>query len=195
MLRRLLTRLYSHLLKLYPDRFMDAFGDEMSEVFSHTLAGLDDSGIPPITRRLKMARSFCHEVWDFPRTFLDARRYKVSLGTDETPADRASRGEGMVSQTWVEHQASWFSAFVGALPFLLFGLAYLLEGIYELRGLYGPVFNLLDGRFLDRPLNYPVIVLTPPIGVYFVTALGLLFGILKGFPRWSYAYLGMCILL
>jgi hypothetical protein len=193
MLGRLLTRLYSHLLKLYPDRFMDEFGGEMADVFSQTLTGLDDSGPPPITRRVKMARLFLREVWDFPRTYLDARRYEVSLGTGETPAGRASYREGEVTETWVGRRAPWTAAFVGALPFLLFGLAYLLEGITELGGHYGPAFNLLDGSLLDRPLNHPAIILTAPIGVYFACALGLLIGVLKGFPRWSYAYLGMSL--
>jgi hypothetical protein len=144
-------------------------------------------------RRVKMARLFLREVWDFPRTCLDARRYEVTLGTGETPAGRASYREGEMTETWVGRRAPWTAAFVGALPFLLFGLAYLLEGITELGGHYGPAFNLQDGSFLDRPLNHPAIILTAPIGVYFVFVLGLSFGILKGFPRWSYAYLGMSI--
>ena len=140
-----------------------------------------------------MARLSLREVWDFPRTFLDARHYQVSLGSGETPAGEASHSEGEVTETRVGRRAPWTAALVGALPFLLFGLAYLLEGITELGGHFGPAFNLLDGSFLDRPLNHPAIILTTPIGVYFVAALGLLFGILKGFPRWSYAYLGMSI--
>jgi hypothetical protein len=193
MLGCLLTRLYSHLLKLYPDRFMDEFGGEMADVFSQTLTGLDDSGPPSITRMVKMVRLFLREVWDFPRTYSDARRYKISLGTGETPAGRASYSEGEVTKTWTERRAPWTAAFVGALPFLLFGLAYLLEGITKLGGHYGPAFNLLDGSLLDRSLNHPAIILTTPMGVYFVSVLGLLVGILKGFPRWPYAYLGMSI--
>ena len=77
---------------------------------------------------------------------------------------------------------------LGALPFLLFGLAYLLEGVAELGGYDCPAFTLLDGS-----LNRPTITLTAEMGVYFVCALGLLFGVLKGFPRWSYAYLGMSL--
>ena len=40
MLGRLLTRLYSHLLKLYPDRFLDEFGREMGDVFAQALPGI-----------------------------------------------------------------------------------------------------------------------------------------------------------
>jgi hypothetical protein len=193
MLGCLLTRLYSYLLTLYPDRFIDEFGGEMAHVFSQTLTGLDDSDPPPITRTAKMVRLFLREVWDFPRTYLDARRYQDSLSTGETAGGRASYREGEVTTTSVERRAPWTAAFLGALPFLLFGLAYLLEGISALGGHYGPAFNLLDGSLLDRPLNQPAVILTAPIGVYFVSVLVLLFGILKGFPCWSYAYLGMSI--
>jgi hypothetical protein len=185
---RLLTRLYSHLLKLYPDRFLDEFGGEMGDVFAQALLGLDDSGTPPATRRVKMARIFFREVWYFPLAFLDARRYQISLGAGETPAGGASYGEGEVTETWVGRRASWGEALIGALPFLLFGLAYLLDGFTELGGHHHPAFNLLDGS-----LNRPAIILTAPMGVYFISVLGLLFGVSKGFPRWSYAYLGMSL--
>lgn len=188
MLGHLLTRLYSHLLKLYPDRFLDEFGGEMSDVFAQALPGLVDSGTPPATRRVKMARIFFREVWYFPFAYLDARRYQISLGAGETPAGGASYGEGEVTETWVGRRASWGAALVGALPFLLFGLAYLLKGVAELSGHYQPTFNLLGGS-----LNRPAIILTAPMGVYFVCVLGLLFGVSKGFPRWSYTYLGMSL--
>ena len=188
MLGRLLTRLYSHLLKLYPDRFLDEFGGEMGDVFAQALSGLDDSGTPPATRRVKMARLFFREVWYFPLAYLDARRYHLSLGAEDAPLGITSFGEEDTTETWVGRRASWGAALVGALPFLLFGLAYLLEGIAELGGHDHLAFNLLDGS-----LNRPAIILTAPMGVYFVCALGLLFGVLKGFPRWSYAYLGMSL--
>jgi hypothetical protein len=188
MLGRLLTGLYFHLLKLYPDRFLDEFGEEMSDVFAQALSGLDDSGTPPATRRLKMVRLFFREVWYFPLAYLDARRYQASLGDGETPAGTASYGEGEVTETWVGRRAPWGAALVGALPFLLYGLAHLLEGFAELGGHNSLAFNLLDGS-----PNRPAILLTLPMGVYFVSALGLLFGVLKGFPRWSYAYLGMSL--
>lgn len=193
MLGGVLTRLYAHLLKLYPDRFMDEFGGEMADVFTQTLAGLGYSGSRPITRRLKMARLFLREVLDFPRTYLDAWRYQVSLSSGETPAGRASYRDGEVTETWVGRRTSWTAAFVGALPFLLFGLAYLIEGITELRGRFGPGFNLPDLTLLAGPPHRPAIILTLPIAVYIVCVLVLLFGILKGLPRWSYAYLGMSI--
>jgi len=188
MLGRLLTGLYSHMLKLYPGRFLDEFGGEMDDVFAQALSGLDDSGPPPAARSLKMARLFFREVWYFPFAYLDARRYHVSLSPEDAPLGISSFGEQDTTDTWMGRRASWGSALVGALPFLLFGLAYLLEGVAELGGHDNPAFNLLDGS-----LNYPAIILTAPMGVYFVSVLGLLFGVLKGFPRWSYSYLGMSL--
>jgi hypothetical protein len=86
MLGRLLTGLYFHLLKLYPDRFLDEFGEEMGDVFAQALSGLDDSVTPPATRRLKMVRLFFREVWYFPLAYLDARRYPASSWAYCSPA-------------------------------------------------------------------------------------------------------------
>jgi hypothetical protein len=188
MLRRLLTRLYAHLLKLYPGRFLDEFGGEMGDVFAQALSGSDDSGTPTAARRLKMARLFFREIWSFPRAYLDARRYQLSLDADDVPQGNTSFGVGELTETWVGRRASWGEALIGALPFLFYGLAYLLEGVSELGGQDHLVLNLLDGS-----PNSPIIRLTLEMGVYFVCALGLLFGVIKGFPRWSYAYLGMSI--
>lgn len=186
MLGRVLTGLYACLLKLYPDRFLDEFGGEMGDDFARLLSSLDDSGTPPATRRVKMAHLFFREAWYFPLAYLDARRYRASLGDDETPASRNSYREGEVTGNRARRRAPWGEALIGALPFLLFGLAYLLEGVAELGGHKPPAFKLLDGS-----LNHPAIILTLPMGVYFASALGLLLGVWKGFPRWSYAYLGM----
>jgi hypothetical protein len=188
MLERLLTHLYSHLLKLFPDRFLVEFGCEMDDVFAQALSGLDDSDTPYAIRKVKMARLLFREVWYFPLAYLDARRYQVSLGSGEIPTGRASYREGKMIETWVGRRASWGEALIGALPFLLIGLAYLLDGFANLGEYDRLAFKLLDGS-----LNRPAIILTPEEGVYFVSVLGLLFGALKGFPRWSYAYLGMSL--
>jgi hypothetical protein len=135
-----------------------------------------------------MAHLFFREVWYFPFAYLDARRYRLSLSPEEAPLGITPFGEQETTETWVGRRASWGAALVGALPFLLFGLAYLLEGVAEL-GWY----NRLAFKLLDGSLNRPAIILTAPMGVYFVSVLGLLFGVLKGFPRWSFSYLGMSL--
>ena len=58
MLGSLLTRLYAHLLYLYPDRFVDEFGGEMVDLFARVLSGLDESSASPAARRVKMAGLF-----------------------------------------------------------------------------------------------------------------------------------------
>jgi hypothetical protein len=110
------------------------------------------------------------------------------MDTGETSPGKAAYGEEEVTKTWVRRRASWCQALIGALPFLLFGLAYLLDGFLELGGYPRLALKLLDGS-----LNRSAISITAPTVIYFITALGLLFGVLKGFPRWSYAYLGMSL--
>ena len=188
MLESLLTNLYSHLLKLYPDRFLDEFGREMVDLFGQALSGLDDSGLPPTTRRVKMTGLFFREIWYFPLAYLDARRYHLSFGAEDEPLGVTSFGEQGTQQTWVGRRASWGVSLVGALPLLLFGLTALLDGFAELGGHSRPAIILLDGTH-----NQPYIPFTAPMGVYLFCLLGLLIGLLKGFPRWSYAYLGISI--
>jgi len=137
-----------------------------------------------------MARLFFREVWNFPPAYRDARCYQASLGAEDAPLGITSMGEKDTTETWAGRGASWGAALVGALPFLLFGLAHLLDGIAELSGHARLAINPLD-----RSLDLPAIVLTLPMGVYLVSVLGLLIGVLKGFPRWSYAYLGMSLYL
>jgi hypothetical protein len=186
MLERLLTRLHSRLLTLYPDRFLKEFGGEMGDVFAQALSGLDDFGIPPVTRRMKMARLFFREVRYFPLAYLTARRYQESSAAGETPPDRTLYGEGEVTESSMRHRSSWGEALVGALPFLFFGLAYLLDGFTGLNG-----HSRLALHWMGGSTNRPDIIFTAPMGVYFVSILGLLFSMLKGFPRWSYSFLGM----
>ena len=134
-----------------------------------------------------MVHLFFREVRYFPLAYLDARRYYASLGSEDASLEII--GEQDTTDAWVGKRGSWGEALIGALPFLLYGLAHLLEGVAELGGYDYPVFTLLDGS-----LNRPAIILTAPMGVYFVCVLGLSLGVAKGFPRWSYAYLGMSLL-
>ena len=132
-----------------------------------------------------MTALFFREVWYFPLAYLDARRYHFSLG--DSLGITSFEGQG-TQQTWVGRRTSWGAALVGALPLLLFGLAALLDGFTELGGHSRPAFILLDGT-----QNRPYIPFTAPMGVYLFCLLGLLVGVIKGFPRWSYAYLGISI--
>ena len=138
-----------------------------------------------------MARLFFREVWNFPLAYLDARRYHVSLGTDETPAGRTSFGEEDS-----DRDLGRAGAPLGVMRLL--ALCHSCSSAWPTCWRVSPSWAGITARFsicwmeafwIDPSL--PAIILTAPMGVYFVSVLGLLFGVLKGFPRWSYAYLGM----
>jgi hypothetical protein len=186
MLERILSSLYAHLLRLYPGPFQRAFAEEMGEVFLQALRGLEEARVPPVIRRVKMVRLFFRELWSFPQSYLDARRYQASPDPAGSSTSEAGIERGQAIEAKSGRSVSWGEALLGALPFLLFGLVYLGEGIAELGGELYPGFNLQE---ISR--NFPSIRLPWPVGVYFFAALGLLFGVWKGFPRWSFAYLGM----
>jgi hypothetical protein len=69
---------------------------------------------------------------------------------------------------------------MGALPFLLFGLAHFLIAIHEL----GKLTNLTSRPWLFYGS-----------GLLLLIAIGLAIGGIKGYPRWSYAYLAMAVFL
>jgi hypothetical protein len=110
------------------------------------------------------------------------------LADENAPPGKTSFDEEGTAKTSVGQRVPWDTALVGALPFLLFGLTYLLDGFAELGG-----HNPLAFHLLDRSLDLPAIILAPQMGVYLLSALGLLIGVLMDFPRWSYSYLGMSL--
>ncbi|MGD9092082.1 MAG: hypothetical protein PVF74_04500, partial [Anaerolineales bacterium] len=192
MFGRALIRLYVSLLKLYPDRFRDEFSGEMGEVFNQALGDLEAADIPAARSRVEMARFYLREIWHFPASYLDARRYQQSFTAGDMPSGSGSYVEMDTVETWMGQRTSLGAALLGAIPFLLFGLAYLLKGIIELVGYY----HLLLNPIIQTPNRYIILSIPnapkyAPVVVYFIVALGVLFGVVKGFPRWSYTYLGM----
>jgi hypothetical protein len=176
----LLTRLYDCLLKLYPRPFLAEFGDEMRAVFAQALNGVGVAGFPPVKRRIEMIRLFLKEVWDLPVALLPALRFSFGSGRKEAFAPAAGDREPDKPDAWVGSRASWGEALLGALPFLLFGLAHFLIAIHEL------------GKFANLPVN-PWLYYGS--GLLLLIAIGLAIGGIKGYPRWSYAYLGMAVYL
>jgi len=180
MARPLLTRLYGCLLKLYPQPFLAEFGDEMRAVFAQAINGLGVAGFPPFKRRIEMIRLFLKEVWDLPVALLPALRFSFGSGRKDAFANAAGDREQDEPDAWVGSRASWGEALMGALPFLLFGLAHFLIAIHLL------------GKPTDmgsRPW------LLYGSGLLLLIAIGLAIGGIKGYPRWSYAYLGMAVFL
>lgn len=174
MMGRLLTRCYARLLRLYPRTFAAEFGEEMAAVFSQTLQGVEAAGLAPAQRRMAMARLFLKETWDLPAALVSARRREPKLGSSGALANPG--GGASAPGGWVGQGDPWARALLGAVPFLLFGLAHLIQGWVEL--------GTPGGEELAR---------YAPAAVYFVAALGLGIGWLRGFPRWSIAYLGMAL--
>jgi hypothetical protein len=171
-----LTRWYARLLRLYPRGFRAEFGNEMQAVFAQTLDGVEGAGLSPAQRRFEMARLFVKETWDLPAAVLSAVRFESNPGRQEAPAG-ASGGPG-APPLWTGQGEPWGRALLGAVPFLLFGLAYAIQALAELGAF---------GEYADR--GWIVAKYAPP-PVYFIVAIGLLAGWLKRFPRWSIAYLG-----
>ena len=84
-------------------------------------------------------------------------------------ADHWFHGENMSTQDEFVSPATPWQAFVGALPFLAFGAASMIgkvDHIYHFRGYYAD------------------------LGFYLLALVGLLIGWIRGFPLWSYSYLG-----
>ena len=87
--------------------------------------------------------------------------------------EQSSRGK---QPARLDPPTGWGWVLLGILPFLLFGLAYLVQAVHELGGL------------ASWP---PGLVRTAPLIAYGALSLVLALGWLFGLPRWSLPYLGI----
>lgn len=142
-----------------------------------------------------MTRFIIRELWTFPRNYWQVRPTRAIADSESHPSDQGFDGGEDVQQRWIGQRAPWGEALIGALPFLLFGLVNLLDGYFELAGIDQPALKLIDGSFLAGSADRSTIVLTLEMGVYLASLIGLVVGVWKSFPRWSYAYLGMALFL
>lgn len=78
--------------------------------------------------------------------------------------------ENLESQPKPDERTGHWDALVGALPFALFGIASMLSRT-----------------------QYPFNTAYSYLAFYAAVLLGLLIGMIKGFPRWAYSYLGWCM--
>jgi hypothetical protein len=74
------------------------------------------------------------------------------------------------SKSVVNGGASHWDALIGTLPFVLFGIASIIGKI-----------------------RVPFLGIYPDLAFYAIVLLGLLLGLIKGFPRWAYSYLGWAL--
>lgn len=180
-LERSLIALYALLLRLFPPTFRAEFASEMQEVFFQALRGARPEPSSN-RRRIEMIRLFLREIVYLPAAIwsaLEFRPVQVTSGI-ENPLDQdrpAPKVPGVeVDQRWIGEPSGWKEALLGAVPFLLYGLAYLLIALSERSGYYHADFR-----------NYA------PQMVFYGSVIGLLAGCARGFPRWSYGYLGMVL--
>ena len=174
-------RAYAWLLRLYPRSFRAEYGDEMQDVFSSALAEASAHGF-----RLAAA-VWLRELRDLPLNLVRERGWGADSGAWEddmtTDSVHASRGEG--SGRTEERAASWREALAGAGLFLF---------LPALVGVYTAMYSLLAGYGV-RPS--PLYAMAGSI-LFALVVIGLMaiacFAWIRGFPRWSFPYLGFGLL-
>ena len=145
--------LYRQLIKFYPAAFQNEFGEEMQFVFSQALSSRKNT--------LERAVFFLKELFDLPAALLGQH---LAAGFHRQGAPRMDNN-GPVQPS------SQHEAFLGALPFLMYGLICMLVK-------------------LALPLSAEFALW---LAFYLITLIWLVIGWVKGFPRWSYASLGWSI--
>jgi hypothetical protein len=122
-----------------------------------------------------MAGLLLKEIRDYPNVLRSALHFQAESRQSDASL---SQDELQSREDWFGDKATWRDGLLAALPFLLFGLSYLISALMELRyTTQNPAYNL----------NVPQYV------VVFITAAGVAFAWIKRFPRWSYAYVGMSL--
>jgi hypothetical protein len=154
----------------------------MRAVFVQALYAVDAAGLLPAKRSVEIVRLFFQEMWDLPAVLWSAWRFRGKAGRGDARSKGSEQGAPSALDARIGHAASWGEALLGASPFLLFGLVYALEAVTEL------------GYFRDVPNGrLDLIGLPLPGVVYLILCVGLAIGWRKGFPRWSFSYLGMVL--
>lgn len=165
---RLLIRLYTYSIRLYPHQFREEFGDEMTAVFTVVV---QEAG----RRGLRWALIvWLRELRDYPLSLLregrrNRRKHRAAghSGALDFSGDADSSGLWSPAKRWETAAA--------ILPFVLFGLIYTLDA-------------------LDYAAGWRGLSLHWYLVAYLILLIGFGFGWIKGFPRWSLGYLGMALL-
>jgi len=150
---RIIKRLYALLLHLYPRQFHKAYGQEMQTVFTEVIT--HESGLRPVSL-------FLHELIDLPGSLI--RIY----------AAQWFRGGGMCAKNEYYMPSTRWQAFIGTLPFLVFGIVSMIDKTDHVNPFRDLYFYL---------------------GFCLLVSVGLLVGWIRGFPLWSYSYLGWSVFL
>lgn len=159
---QLLLWLYIRLLNLYPQQYQVEYGQELQTVFSLAVAESARQGTRAI---VKLG---LRELRDLPGALIrehrrERRKRKMKTSPEISPVDA---------------QSSWGETFVGLWLFLIFGPVPVVMAYLTL-----PTW-LRSGSGLGSVLLVIGFVLLP-----LLMSLGI--GWAKGWPRWSYPYLGL----
>jgi hypothetical protein len=152
---RPIIAVYSRLLVLYPRRFKNEFADEMQVVFRDSLDEVAHEGILPFL-------FVClKEFGGLPFHILRELWHEI----EGKEADMVTNEKTNSQSIFGEKTTRW-DAFIGTLPFVLFGIA----------------------SMIGKP-TIPFLGIYAGLVFYVSVLLGLLIGLIKGVPRWTYSYL------
>ena len=170
-LEALSDRLCRGLMRAYPPEFQQRFSEEMAQVYRSLCCQVyHNAGIGGLLRIWLSA------LLDFPMAAL------VQWGQNLTKRRMVS----MQANPWEKVDGtiplSSRQALLAALPFLLFGIASLAEKS-----------EILRTSSASLPLRQ-VLLIHPYLVCGWLILIGLAAGIVTGFPRWAFSYLGWGVL-
>lgn len=168
---RTAARIYNWLLGLYPAPFRARFRAEMLQVFRSLSRDIYGKG--GLSGLLRFSLALASD--QFGALIQQWRQYFIGrkgLLLMNTPSDNH-----------LVRPLSPLEAVLGALPFFGFGLSRFVDELPYL-------------AFLSAKSSFWQVILQHPTWIiYWLVLAGLGAGILLGFPRWAYAYLGWALLL
>lgn len=162
-------RLYRLLLRAYPVAFRARFASETAQVF-RTLCRdtYAESGNPGL------AWLWLAALWDWAWTGIALWwQQLIKRRTNMSQINFFNRSDGVKPLSAAE---SW----IALLPFLGFGIASLV--------------NKLDILHISSLPLWQILIIEPFLVFNWLVLIGLFISLLKGFPRWGYAYLGWAVL-
>jgi hypothetical protein len=169
-----LVDFYSCLLAWLPRGFRDEFGEEMVQVFA---SRVQEAGL---CGGRAVCRTLVGELLALPGLWLLAVQRERSILTVNNP-DASAAPNGPATRG----PASWSATLAAGLP---------LVGFIGAISMTGTVRRLLDALHLQILFHLlwrdAIRAAAMPMVFYLLLLGGLLVAWLKGFPRWSYPYLG-----
>lgn len=151
---------YSKLLRLYPPNFRDEFGEEMQVMFRDAIEEAVKEGY------LALALVCLRELGNLPASLL--REFWHEFTRKET---NLTANEKTFSEPGNDTIINPWEAWIGTLPFVLFGIASMI----------GKIRIPFWGIYAD-------------LACFALILLGLLIGLVKGVPRWTYSYIGWSLI-